>query len=189
MAKKPNPKESETKYVAFLRGINVGGHHKVPMAELRSELEKLDFKNVVTLLNSGNIIFDTNDSDFEDKVAHHLEKSFGFPIPVIIRKYGKINELLTDNPFKDVTISKDIRLYVTFLQKDKETDLKLPWSSADNSYKIIGKRDETLFSVLDLSLSKTPKAMEVLEKHYGTDLTTRNWNTIERIGKKLRADS
>ena len=45
------------KYVGFLRGINVGGHHKVPMAELSKELKKLNFENVVTLLNSGNVVF------------------------------------------------------------------------------------------------------------------------------------
>ncbi|MGY8913954.1 MAG: DUF1697 domain-containing protein, partial [Flavobacteriales bacterium] len=45
-------------YIAFLRGINVGGHHKVPMAVLKTEFEKLGFKNIVTLLNSGNILFE-----------------------------------------------------------------------------------------------------------------------------------
>ena len=48
------------KYVALLRGINVGGHHKVPMAELRKELENLGFTNIVTILNSGNVIFETS---------------------------------------------------------------------------------------------------------------------------------
>jgi len=55
------------KYVAFLRGINVGGHHKVPMADLRKELEKLGFENVMTLLNSGNIIFEVI-SDYEENL-------------------------------------------------------------------------------------------------------------------------
>ena len=76
-------------YVAFLRGINVGGHHKVPMADLRKELEKLDFENVETLLNSGNIIFeaiDDNEENLEKKISLHLEKSFGFPVPSIVRK-------------------------------------------------------------------------------------------------------
>jgi len=77
------------KYVAFLRGINVGGHHKVPMADLRKELEKLGFENVETLLNSANIIFEAI-SDYEEnlekKISAHLEKSFGFPIPTIVRK-------------------------------------------------------------------------------------------------------
>jgi uncharacterized protein (DUF1697 family) len=184
-------KNSET-YVAFLRGINVGGHHKVPMADLKKELQKLELENIVTLLNSGNIIFDsTNESllNLEKKVSEHLEKSFGFSIPTIIRKSEMIYELLSNNLFKDVKLTKDIRLYVSFLRKNDNTKLKLPWKSSDNSYIITGKSGETIFSVLDLSVSGTPKAMEVMEKTFGKDITTRNWNTIERIGKKLEANS
>lgn len=184
-------KNSET-YVAFLRGINVGGHHKVPMADLKKELQKLELENIVTLLNSGNIIFDSSSesiSNLEKKVSEHLEKSFGFSIPTIIRKSEMIYELLRNNPFKDVKLTKDIRLYVSFLRKNDNSKLKLPWKSSDNSYMIIGKSDKTILSVLDVSVSATPKAMQALEKCFGKDITTRNWNTIERIGKKLKAST
>ena len=70
-------------YIAFLRGINVGGHHNVPMADLKTELQKLGFKNIVTILNSGNIIFDHKQEDtvsLEQIIADHLEKVFHFPI-------------------------------------------------------------------------------------------------------------
>ena len=159
--------EVKEKYVAFLRGINVGGHHKVPMADLRKELEKLGFENVITLLNSGNIIFEAisdNEENLEKKISTHLEKSFDFPIPVIVRKSAMIYELLNINPFKDVQLTKDIRLYVSFLQDNVQTKLKLPWTSSDKSYKIIGKIGKNVLSVLDISISKTPKAMEDLER-------------------------
>jgi uncharacterized protein (DUF1697 family) len=55
--------------------------------------------------------------------------------------------------------------------------------SADNSYEIIGITDNTIFSVLDVSISKTPEAMATLTKYFGKEITTRNWNTISRIGK------
>jgi len=166
----------------------VGGHHKVPMAELRKEMQKMNFENVVTLLNSGNIVFDAISNDLETlekKISAHLEITFGFPIPTILRKSEIIYGLLNKNPFKDVILTRDIRLYVSFLSKDLETDLKLPHTSDDRSYKIISKIDNTIFSVLDLSLSNTPKGIETLEKHFGKDITTRNWNTIKRIEKKL----
>lgn len=176
------------KYIAFLRGINVGGHHKVPMLELRKEIEKLKFENIVTLLNSGNIIFDAIADDVENlesKLSEHLEKSFGFPIPVILRSAEMINGFVIDMPFESVLVTKDIRLYVSFLRRDIETDLALPWLSDDKSYNIICKKYKTIFSILDLSLSQTPKAMGVLEKYYGKDITTRNWNTIKRIKEKI----
>ncbi|MEB8328520.1 DUF1697 domain-containing protein [Flavobacteriaceae bacterium KMM 6897] len=181
-------KKAKETYVAFLRGINVGGHHKVPMSELKKEFRKLGFENIVTLLNSGNIIFDStneNSSIVENQISTQLEKAFGFPIPTIVRTSEFIGDLLINNPFIDIERTKDIRLYVSFLKENNENDLKLPWKSPDNSYIIIEKRDQTIISVLDLSVSKTPKAMEAFEQFYGKANTTRNWNTIERIGKKL----
>ncbi len=181
-------KKVKEKYVAFLRGINVGGHHKVPMVELCTEMEKLNFEKVITLLNSGNIIFDAiaDDSEkLEKTISEHLEKVFGFPIPTILRKSEMFYELLDNDPFKDVILTKDIRLYVSFMRKDAEIDLPLPWTNDDNSFKIIDIFDKTIISVLDLSVSKIPKGMEALERSFGTDITTRNWNTIKRIEKKL----
>jgi uncharacterized protein (DUF1697 family) len=179
---------ADQKYVAFLRGINVGGHHKVPMADLQLELKKLGLLNVVTLLNSGNIIFDSSIesmSELENTISGHLEKTFEFSIPTIIRSTEFIYELLDDNPFKDISITNDIRLYLSFLRNDTDVQLELPWKSSDSSFEILEVRDKTIISVLDVSVSQTPKAMGVLEKSYGKDITTRNWKTIERIGKKL----
>ncbi|WP_025667481.1 DUF1697 domain-containing protein [Aquimarina megaterium] len=180
------------RYVAFLRGINVSGHHKVPMADLRKEMEKLNFEKVITILNSGNIIFDSARDDvksLEKIVSDHFEKTFGFPIPTIIRKSETIYHLLDKDPFKDILLTKDIRLYVSFLQEDVKTDLQLPWVNDNNAFKIIGKIDKTIISVLDLSITKTPKGMEALERYFGKQITTRNWNTIKRIEKKLEINS
>ena len=177
--------KTKEKYVAFLRGINVGGHHKVPMADLRRELVQLGLENISTLLNSGNVILDATNADLrklEKTIAGHLEKTFGFPVPTILRKWESIQILLNNKPFKEIKTTKDTRLYVSFLRENPETDLHLPWTSADGSFKIIGAIDKTILSVLDLSASKTPKAMEALENFFGKDITTRNWNTIERIG-------
>ncbi|WP_074409944.1 DUF1697 domain-containing protein [Aquimarina megaterium] len=179
-------------YVAFLRGINVSGHHKVPMADLRKEIEKLNFEKVITILNSGNIIFNSAKDDvksLEKMVSDHLEKTFGFPIPTIIRKSETIYHLLDKDPFKDILLTKDIRLYVSFLKEDVKTDLQLPWTNDNNAFKIIDKIDKTIISVLDLSVTKTPKGMEALERYFGKQITTRNWNTIKRIEKKLEINS
>lgn len=184
-------KKINEKYVAFLRGINVGGHHKVPMADLRKELEALNLKKVVTILNTGNIIFEAATDDIEQlekKIAEHLEKVFGFPIPTILRKSETIARLLSDDPFKDIELTKDIRLYVSFLQKEVESDLQLPWISEDESFRIMSKMDKTILTVLDLSIAKTPKVMSVVEKTFGKkNITTRNWKTIKRLETKLEA--
>lgn len=181
-------KKTNEKYVAFLRGINVGGHHKVPMLELRKEMESLGFENIITLLNSGNVIFDAvaGDSEqLETTISTHLEGVFGFPVPTIIRTAAMITGILDKDPFKNETLTKDTRWYVSFLRSESERALSLPWASDDNSFRMLNLSDNTLYSVLDLSISKTPKGMEAIERFFGKDITTRNWNTINRIQKKL----
>jgi len=180
--------KTKEKYVAFLRGINVGGHHKVPMAQLKEELQNLGLENTQTLLNSGNVIFEAtreSTSNLEKKITLHLEKAFGFSIPTLIRKASTIQKLLAMQPFREITRTKDIRCYVSLLRKTPDVILEYPWESSDSSYKILEIKDNIIISVLNLSVSKSPKAMESLEKYFGKDITTRNWKTIERIGKKL----
>lgn len=175
-------------YVAFLRGINVGGHHKVPMADLKVEFTNLGYSNIVTLLNSGNVIFSA-DSDnmkkIESSLSDHLEKKFGFPIPTIVRHSETIFKLIKSNPFENVEVTKEIRLYISFLKEKTETSLSFPWKSGDQSYSIIDNIDNSIISYLDLSKNNTPKAMDALEQFFGKSITTRNWNTILKINAKL----
>jgi len=173
-----------TKLVGLLRGINVGGHHKVPMAELKTLLNQLGCENVKTILNSGNILFETKKKDsagLERIIEMALRDNFGFPIPVILIPHKQINELVNEDPFANVEIHKNIRLYVSFLKEPSTTKLKLPYSSNDKAFTIIGVRDKFIVSVLDITTSNTPKGLEDLEKLFGKNITTRNWNTIEKI--------
>jgi uncharacterized protein (DUF1697 family) len=92
------------KLVALLRGINVGGHHKVPMAELKTLLTNLGCDNVKTILNSGNVVFETKKKDnagLERIIEMALTEHFGFPIPVILIPHKQINELVNDDPFAE----------------------------------------------------------------------------------------
>ena len=178
----------KTRYIAFLRGINVGGYHKVPMVQLRKEMVKLGFEDIITLLNSGNIIFSASSNQDEklgDKIAKHLEMIFGFPVPVLIRESKLILDLIRNNPFKHIEVTKDIRLYISFLKEISEIDLTFPWTSDDGSYQILEIRDRAICSVLDLGVTKTPKGMDALEQLFGKNITTRNWNTLNRIAGKL----
>jgi len=176
------------RYVALLRGINVGGYHKVPMSELSKEMTKLGFENVSTLLNSGNILFDSSlsqDKELEEVIADHLENIFGFPIPVLIRNSIEILDLIKNNPFKQMEVTKNIRLYVSFLKQKPDITLTFPWTSADGSFHILEIRDRAICSVLDLAVTQTPKGMDALELLFGKNITTRNWNTINRIAGKF----
>lgn len=173
-----------TKLVGFLRGINVGGHHKVPMAELKTILTQLGCENVTTILNSGNIVFETKKKDIADLdriIESALTENFGFSIPVILIPHKQIDELVNEDPFVSIDVHKNIRLYVSFLKEPLTNKLTLPYISKDNSFKIIGTNNNIIISVLDITTSNTPKGMEDLEKLFGKNITTRNWNTIQKI--------
>lgn len=175
-------------YVAFLRGINVGGNKKVPMAELKTVLQKMNLQQPVTLLNSGNVIFDTTEdspSTLEREISEALKNQFGFPVPTIIRKAETIQQLVKKNVFQSVLESENTRLYISFLSEPHQSEINYPYKSEDQSFTILSEDEQHVFSFLDLTKSKTVKAMKILEQHYGKNITTRNLNTIHRIVKKL----
>ena len=175
------------KQVAFLRGINVGGHNLVPMDALKKAFESIGFENVKTLLVSGNVLFEapqTNSSVLVKKIEGKLEKTFGHEIGVLVSTIKELQHLNKTNPFKGILVTPQTRLYVTFLSEKRKTSLKIPYESSDKSFKIIQVTASKVCSVLILSPnSKTVDLMGILEKEFGKKITTRNWNTITRILK------
>ena len=172
------------KYVALLRGINVGGHHKVPMAQLKQEFQALGFTAIQTLLNSGNVVFEgdpVEEESLEKMLADHLSHSFEFPIPVLVRGVADIKNSIHAAPFKNIEVHKDIRLYVTFFKEIPAKTMDFPWVSDDGSFQILLVKNKMVFSVLDVSQTKSTDAMNVLEKIFGKQITTRNWNTLLKI--------
>jgi uncharacterized protein (DUF1697 family) len=121
----------------------------------------------------------------EDIISSHLEKVFGFKIPTLVVTSDDIQNLKAENPFSSISVTKDIRLYLSFLKEVPGEVLILPWSSEDGAFRIIAIINKVICSILDLSITGTIEAMAKLEKTYGKDLTTRNWNTLIRIADKI----
>lgn len=175
------------RYIAFLRGINVGGNKKVPMADLKKMLEKMGYTDVKTLLNSGNAIFNTDETSapvLAEKIEAQIEKTFGFGAHTIIRSIAEIEKLVRAHPFKGITVTPATRLYVTFLTDKPKSTLAIPYESEDGLYRILSANDAQICSVLTVTDTKnTTDAMKILEKEYGKNITTRNWNTVEKMLK------
>lgn len=173
------------KFVALLLGINVGGNRKVPMGDLRKLFEKLKFTNVKTLLNSGNVVFESSESNKEnlrEKIEKALMSTCGFEVFVIVLSHKEIQKLVDEDPFKNIKITPNTRLYVTFLSEKPTTNLKISYESPKQDFKIIRVTDNAVISVLELSeKDKTTDAMKVLNKICGKKITTRNWNTVKKI--------
>ena len=91
-----------SRYVALLRGINVGGRNKVPMADLRAAMESAGHTDVSTYIQSGNVLFrsSTPRAELEERIEEVLEHRFGFPIVVVVRSHAQLRSVVERAPSK-----------------------------------------------------------------------------------------
>lgn len=173
-------------YVAFLRGINVGGNTAIKMADLKAAFEKIGFRDVRTVLASGNVIFSTISKDpkmLAKEIETGLKKTFGKDIGVIVRSSDDLKKLQSSDPFKGIKVTPSTRLYVTFLsEKPRPRTIGIPYSTPEGEFRILQATCGEVFRVVDLLKGKgTPEAMLILEREFGSRLTTRNWNTVLKV--------
>lgn len=100
------------KYIGLLRGINVSGKNKIPMNALKQELENLGIENVITYLNSGNIIFNSDNQEPDNLIHEMIRTKFNLDIPVCIIKYQKLKYYQKTNWWSK-TASTNIKDYIT----------------------------------------------------------------------------
>ena len=179
---------SNFQYIAFLRGINVGGHVLIKMADLKKAFEKMGFENVRTLLASGNMVFESEQTDkkaLTKEIESELKKAFKKDISVILRSLDDLKKLQSSEPFQGIKVTPSIRLYVTFLsEKARPRTITIPYTSPQKEFSILHATPMEVFSVLDLSKGKgTPDVMNILEKEFDSNVTTRNWNTVLKVLK------
>lgn len=180
------------KYVVFLRGINVGGNKKVDMKKLKIVFENLDYKNVSTFINSGNIIFETKkvngkmeEKKLAEKLEKVLEKEFGFEIKVLVRDGEDLQKLCKFIP-RNWSNDTEQRTDVLFLwdEFDKKESLKL--------IKINGEVDNLGYfsGSIIWNFKRINYAKSGMHKFIGTvvykNMTARNINTVRKLGELLK---
>lgn len=106
------------KYIALLRGINISGKNKVPMSELKNKMEELGYKNVVTYLNSGNVIFESNIDDKETimrNIYEAIKDKFNLDIPIFVMTASELQDVLNNTPEWWGTNNKEIYDNIIFI--------------------------------------------------------------------------
>ncbi|WP_027778189.1 DUF1697 domain-containing protein [Paraburkholderia caledonica] len=103
-----------TRYVAFLRAVNVGGTGKLPMAELRTMCEAVGFTNVRTYIASGNVVFDSKlaEASVKSRLERSLEEYAGKPVGVAVRTSEELAQVLTANPFKSAAPNRTVAIFL-----------------------------------------------------------------------------
>lgn len=177
------------KYVALLRGINVGGHNKVEMKKLKQTFEQLGFEQVVTYINSGNVIFET--ATTERLISELIEKAilddFDLPIRVVIRSQENINQLIQIIPLEWENNS------------EFKTDILFLWPEVDSPEVLQEiyqtKVDEVRYfaGTVLWSLKKENYNQSGMNRFVGTriykHMTARNVNTVRKLHRLMNVTS
>ena len=178
-------------YVAFLRGINVGGNTVISMEDLKKAFASLGFANIRTILASGNVVFDAVGTDravMTAKIEQKLKRKFGFEIAVILRTSEEIQALLAAKPFENAKITPRTKLQVSFLLLNSAQGLKVSERLNGTDFEVFRLTEGEVCSVVKVSPEwGTTDLMRLLEKQFGKGITTRTWNTVERIAAALQA--
>ncbi len=179
-------------YVALARGINVSGNRIVPMSELKKIFTVLSFDNVITYLNSGNVIFRSGSSkatQMEQDIERLIQEKFEFRVRVMILKIGEVRKILAANPFDEELLQPHEKIHITLLSEVPKDDfvIKLRSFSDETDECVVSGR--AVYLLTRRGYARILYNNNFIEKTLRVDATTRNINTLKRIAEiGLRLD-
>lgn len=172
-------------YIALLRGINVGGHRKLLMADLRLLMEELGFTNVVTYIQTGNLAFDSSEISDPIKIAEAIEQAifdkYTYEVPCIVRPSKTIEKTIENNPYVKQGVIDQARLCVSFMKQTPENEClnKIKAFNFDpDMFEII---DQDVFIYCSKSYHEIKISNQFLEKNLKVDVSSRNWKTVHKL--------
>ncbi len=171
-----------TSYVALLRGINVGGKNKVPMAKLKDVFAGLGHEDVVTYIQSGNVVFTSSvkpDQAARD-LAAAIQQELGLVVPVVLRTRAELARVIKANPY--LSSAEDESMLHVVLLADKPTAAAIakldPDRSAPDEFTVKGRE---IFMLLPNGMGRTKLTIDYFEKRLDTTGTARNWRTVNKL--------
>ena len=172
-------------YIALLRGINVSGHNMVKMELLRNFLKELDFENITTYINSGNILFQTKQTDtlkLEQLIHDKIEEKFGFDIPVVIVTLENLRTVAANNPFSEAEIPDATQPFVAFLSGNPSRENVGVFNAIDFGKDKFHISDKAIYLIYtDGAGSKTKLTNVAIESKLKIRATSRNWKTVHQL--------
>jgi uncharacterized protein (DUF1697 family) len=169
-------------YAAFLRGVMP---FNCKMPDLKRAFEAAGFTEVRTVLGSGNVVFTAraaSESALEKKAEAAMKQSMGRSFPTIVRSISALKEMLAGDPYKGYRLKPGAKRVVTFLREKPKAGMKLPAEVTGARILAFDGREVFTVYVRDAG-AKGPVFMQLIEKTFGKDVTTRTWETIQKIAK------
>jgi uncharacterized protein (DUF1697 family) len=170
-------------FVALLRGINVGGKAMIPMAELRSSLSALGFEDVVTYVQSGNVVFRTPSGDAPDlaaRIEDRVAADFGFGVAVLLRTPSELEAIAAGNPFLSGRADPS-QLHVMFLDGQPAAGAAAqldPDRSPPDEFALQGRE---IYLRLPNGAGRSKLTLDYFEKRLAVRATARNWRTLTKL--------
>lgn len=173
------------KRIAILRGINVGGKRKILMEDLKLLFSELGFKSVSTYIQSGNVLFDSDEKQTDTEIAKLIKQAilgqYKFEVPVIVRTHNELELAVKSNPFYQTNGTDLNQLHLTFLKEmpAQENLVKVESTNFEpDKFRIIGK---DVFVFCKGKYHQTKLNNNFFENKLKTSATTRNWKTVLKL--------
>jgi len=173
------------RYIALLRGINMGGNNLMKMSDLKAAFEECGFENVATYINSGNFAFDTKKTGEEklvQRIEDCVEARFGKRVDVMVRPQSDIERIIKNNPFEGQYESHK-HMHVLFLREPMPLEKeRLLQESAlpGEKYEV---RDREIYNLLPNGVAGSLLTKGFFERKPRVSYTGRNWRTVEKLAE------
>ncbi|MDT0558538.1 DUF1697 domain-containing protein [Ichthyenterobacterium sp. W332] len=168
-------------YIVLLRGINVGGHRKVPMTELREILSQAGFVSVKTYIQSGNVILQSSFSEpvkIKNSIQKLIKDHLGFDVPVLVKSRKELQRIFDDCPFPD---TKKQQAYFVLLRDTPKQELVTKASEKtyqNDEYVIL---NDCIYLFASKGFGQSKFNMNFFERNLETSATARNYKTMLKL--------
>lgn len=170
--------------ISMLRGVNLGGHRKVKMEDLRALYESLGLEDVRTHINSGNVLFKTSARDLvrlRQRIEDAIESKFGFRSDVILRTPDELRQVIATNPFAARPGLDGSRLAITFLAAEPSAGARRQVLAIDAAPEELRCAGRELYIYFPNGMARPKLSMAVVERMLQTAATSRNLNTVRKL--------
>lgn len=174
-----------TRRVALFRGINVGGHNKIPMAELRTTFESLGHTEVTSIIQSGNVCFDTDDTDdtgIAAAIRAAVAERFDVDVPVLLRSADEFGRVLDAHPFPLGEVEPKLH-HVMFLADPAPADAaERIGDHSPDEFVVIGSEVHVRYPQ---GSARSKLTNDLVDRRLDTIATARNLPTCRKIAEAL----
>ncbi|HNB51237.1 MAG TPA: DUF1697 domain-containing protein [Anaerolineales bacterium] len=173
-----------TTYISLLRGINLGAHYKIKMPDLTALYESLGLTNVQTYVQSGNVVFTSEETDharLEEAIKAKIEEVYGYNVPILVLAAEELRRIAQANPFLTERNANPAHLHVTFLAAPPDAERVrgfVPPKSGEDEFILAGR---AIYLLCPNGYGQTKLTNNLFENKWKVQATTRNWRTVSAL--------